>query len=651
MALEVADPWQPLSEERVRAAVEIANVPALLMVVFQMSGDRKWLQPPYLPTRGQGLTDHDSGGLAPEIQDEIRREAGDAIVALARGVKPAIATPSPQLIVEMMSVFMGEPVAEEYGPMLSAELIRRLKPELPDLTYGHFSAPPGFRVIVIGAGVSGIIAAHHLDEMGVEYVMLEKQDGPGGNWWQNNYPGAGVDTPSHLYSFSFAKNDWQRHFELRDDLQQYLARAAMGVDAGKRIRYGAEVLSATYAAEDFSWDVVVRDRDGSVETLRASVVISAVGVLNRAVRPDINGLESFAGPSFHSSGWPDGADLKGKRVGLVGTGASAMQIACAVAEEVDELIIFQRSPQWVAPFDKFQQPIRPELRELLRGCPLYHAWYWLRLFWQFGDKVIESLRADPDWPHLDRSMNARNDGHRQFFTRYLESELEARPELIAKALPHYPPFGKRILLDNGWYRTLLRENVALVDAGVAEVREHSLVTETGDEYDLDAVVWATGFDVAHFLASMDVRGRDGTTIREAWDDDDPRAYLGVSVPGFPNLFILGGPNSFPGSGSFMYFMEVQMSYIRRLLTAMVDSGLVAIEASRAATDAFNERVDELHAEMVWTHPGMSTWYRNSRGRVVFLMPFLNVEYWGMTQRADLENYTVHPRSTAANRSP
>jgi 4-hydroxyacetophenone monooxygenase len=276
----------------------------------------------------------------------------------------------------------------------------------------------------------------------------------------------------------------------------------------------------------------------------------------------------------------------------------------------------------------------------MQSCPLYHAWYWIRLFWQFGDKVIEALRIDPDWEHPERSVNARNDGHREYFTRYLTKQLEHRPDLIEKALPSYPPFGKRILLDNGWFATIQRDNVSLVTEYVTEVTRTGLIDGAGQEHEVDVIVWATGFQAARFVSSMDVRGADGLSLREAWDDDNPKAFLGVSVPGFPNFFMLGGPNSFPGSGSFMYFMEVQMRYLRELLTIMAERGITAVDATETANTTYNELVDSTHSRTVWTHPGMQTYYRNSRGRVVFVMPFLNVEYWNMTNELDLADYTL-----------
>ncbi len=628
-----------LTEREVRAAVAIANVPTLLMVVFQFTGDEKWLNEPYLPTRGKGLGDHDSGGLPPAIQGEIRAAAADAILRLQAGEKPAIVRPSDELTARMMSVCMGEPVSDAYGPMLSSEIARRIDPALPELQMPTIDVPDGYKVIVIGVGIAGIAAANQLEDMGIEYTILEKQPEAGGNWYQNTYPGAGVDTPSHLYSFSFAKNDWAKHFELRDDLQRYFLRTLKDLGALQRVRFDSEVASATYRESDKKWEVLVRSASGTEETLIADVVISAVGVLNRKRLPDVANMDAFRGVQFHSSEWPDDLDLEGKRVAVVGTGASSMQISPAIASRVAHLTIFQRSPQWVAPFEKFMEPIPAELRMLIQSCPLYHAWYWIRLFWQFGDKVIESLRIDPGWGHPERSVNARNDAHRQYFAGYLTRRLKGRPDLIEKALPDYPPFGKRILLDNGWFETIRRDNVTLVTERVNEVTPTGLIDSAGDELEADVIVWATGFYAARFVSSLDVRGVGGIQLREVWDDDDPRAFLGVSVPGFPNFFMLGGPNSFPGSGSFMYFMEVQMRYIRSLLTQMLELGITAVDATEQVNDAYNELVDSTHARTVWTHPGMQTYYRNSRGRVVFVMPFLNVEYWNMTKNVDLADYT------------
>jgi 4-hydroxyacetophenone monooxygenase len=637
----------PLTRSEVETAVASANIPALLMLVFQATGDEQWLNDPFRPTRGKGLGDHDSGGLPDDVQAQIRAAAVAAIVDLQDGKPAAIELPSPELTSRMMSVCMGEEVGTEYGGMLSEGIAKRIAPEVADADMPDFPADSGLRVIVIGAGLAGIAAAHQLEAMGLDYVIIEKQPEPGGNWYQTVYPGAGVDTPSHLYSYSFARNDWGKHFELRDQIQAYFDGVLHQLGAGDRVRYETEVLRAAYDETSMTWRVAIRDRDGTEEVLESNILISAVGVLNRPKLPAIPGIGTFDGPEFHSADWPAGLDVTGKRIAVVGNGASAMQIVPALAGKAAHITIFQRSTQWVAPFEKFGTPIGPELRQLLDACPIYFAWYWARLFWQFGDKVIEALRVDPEWEHPERSVNARNDAHRAYFTRYIESYLQDRPDLLEQVVPTYPPYGKRILLDNGWYAALKRDDVTLVAQGVAAVTPHSLVTEAGDEYeDFDVVVWATGFDVARFLASFEVVGRDGVTIREHWDDDNPSAYLGVTVPKFPNLFMLGGPNTFPGSGSFTYFNEIQMQYIRRLITRMANEGIDELEVDAAVSAAYNAKVDETHARTVWTHPGMSSAWRNKRGRVVYLNPFLNVEFWQMTRTADPDDFVARRHATS-----
>jgi 4-hydroxyacetophenone monooxygenase len=632
---------EPLSEAEAREAVAAATTSVLLMVIFQMTGEEKWLRAPYVPPRKKGLTDQDGADeLQPEIRAEILEAGAAAVLALQAGQRPAVELPSPDLTAEMMSVCVGEPVDPKYGPMLAVELARRIAPESPGLGPKFVEPKAGFKVVVIGAGVSGIVAAYELERMGVDYVLLDKQAAPGGTWWQNVYPGAGVDTPSHLYSFCFAKHDWGRHFELREELQDYFARVMREVGGQRRARYGTEVVKATYDEPGKKWELEIRNPDGSTETIHTDVLLSAVGILNRPTLPTLPGMDAFSGPQFHSADWPEGIDLKGKRVAIVGTGASAMQIGPAITAEVEQLTIFQRTPQWVAPFENFMQDISLQLRRLLETCPLYHGWYWLRLFWQFGDRVIEALRVDPNWEHPERAVNARNDAHRKFFTRYIESQLEGRPDLIEKAIPGYPPFGKRILLDNGWYAMLKQPNVELVTEAVSAVTEHAVVTGSSQKFDADVIIWATGFEAARFVSSLDIRGTDGRLLREVWDDDDPRAYLGVSVPGFPNFFMLGGPNSFPGSGSFMFFMEVQMRYIRHLLNTMFERGIDTLEVSEEANDTYNAAVDAQHEAMIWTHKGMKPYQRNERGRVVFLTPFLNIEYWEMMAEPKLEDYVV-----------
>jgi len=615
-----------------------ANIPTLLMVIYQVTGDSRWLQAPYLPTRTKGLGDHDTGGLSDDVQTEVRRAAAEALHHLQSGKPPAFPAPTPEQTRAMLAVCVGEPVDESYGVMIADEFARRIdsvSSEQPPA-----DVPPGFRVLIIGAGVSGIIAAERLQRMGVDYLIVDDHDAPGGNWLDNRYPGAGVDTPSHLYSFSFAPRDWGSHFELRPQLEKYFRDTFDGIGAASHALFNTTVERAEYDDADAEWQVTLRAASGSLEVRRFSAIVCAVGLLNRPKLPQVTGLGDFAGRAFHSSEWPIDVDIRGRRVAVVGSGASAMQIVPAIADKVDELLVFQRTPPWVAPFEKFLQPIDEHARYLLKTFPLYRTWYWLKLYWQFGDKVLDALRKDPEWPYPDRAVNARNDGHREYFTQYIRDELGDRADLIEKVVPSYPPYGKRILLDNGWYSALCRPNVHLVTEAVRSVTESGVVTDSGTPYDVDVLVWATGFDATRFVASLDIIGRDGVSLRAAWDDDDARAYLGVTVPGFPNLFLLGGPNSFPGSGSFMYFMEVQMRYIGRLLEELFDAEAHAIDVRHDVFDEYNELLDRTSQMTVWTHPGTTTYFRNARGRLLFVSPFRNVEYWTRATGSSIEDYEM-----------
>jgi 4-hydroxyacetophenone monooxygenase len=434
------------------------------------------------------------------------------------------------------------------------------------------------------------------------------------------------------------------YFALRDELKGYLEHVADRFDLRKRIRFDTTVESLEYDAAGQRWRVAVRTPSGALETLSPNVVISAVGIFNPIKLPRIPGLETFAGPCFHTAEWPADLELRGKRVAMIGNGASAMQVGPEIQHEVRSLRIFQRSPHWAAPHEQFRKPIPEPIRYLLREVPLYRAWYRLRLGWAYGDRIHAALQKDPRWPHPERSLNRMNDGHREYFTQYVVSELGDRQDLLEKVLPTYPPFGKRMLMDNGWYRMLRNERVELVCSPITEVRTDRVVTEDGGEHPADVLVIATGFDVLRFLTSYEARGRSGRSLREVWSDDDARAYLGTVVPDFPNFFCLYGPNLQPGhGGSLMFVVEMQMRYVMDVIRKMTEWNAGAFECRREVHDAYNDEVDRAHANMVWTHPGMETYYRNSRGRVVVNSPYLNATYFDRTRAAKLEDFVLEPR--------
>ena len=621
-------------------AVAVANIPSLLMTLVQLTGERRWLEAPYRPGRVRGLGDNDTGGLPEPIQQEIRDAALGAILAWRAGRPAALEDVSPELGVEMLACAVSEEVPDEYAPIIQAEL-----PAAQSRVPKPVEVPEGFRVLIIGAGVSGMGAAIRLKQLGIPFTIVEKSHHVGGTWRDNRYPGAGVDTPNHLYSYSFAPYDWSKYYCLRDELEEYLEHVAEKFDLRPSIEFETAVESCEYDAERCEWVVSVRLADDTPAERRANAVISAVGIFNPTVKPDIPGLESFAGPCFHTAEWPDDVEVEGKRVAMIGNGASAMQTGPAIQHDVESLAIFQRSPHWVAPNEHFGKPIPEPIRFLLREVPYYRAWYRMRLGWTVGDRMHKALQKDDTWPYPERSLNKINDAHRAYFTQYLESELGDRQDLRDKVLPTFPPLGKRLLMDNGWYRMLRNPKVTLVDEPIAEIRADRIVTEDGTEHEADVLVIATGFDVLRFLTAYEVRGRSGRSLREVWDDIDARAYLGTVIPDFPNFFTIYGPNLQPGhGGSYMFTAELQTRYITSVLTQMFEKNLASVECRQDVHDEYNERVDQLHERMVWTHPGMSTYYRNERGRVVVNSPFRNAEFIEMTREADLSEFETETRA-------
>ncbi|SDW10540.1 4-hydroxyacetophenone monooxygenase [Albimonas donghaensis] len=618
---------------RFAAAVADANIPVLLMLLVQMTGDLRWMQAPYRPRRAIGLDDNDDGGLPPGIQSEIRDAALDAILTWRAGRPLAIAEPDPALLEEMLACAMAERPPEGYGEII-AEGLGLARHSLSE----PVPAPEGFRVIVIGGGASGICAAIRLRERGIATTLIEKNDDYGGTWLENRYPAAGVDTPNAIYAYSFAPHDWTRPFALRDEIHGYLSGVARDFRLPEITRFGTTVTRADWDEGARIWRVEAEGPDGR-EVLEAEAVISCVGVLNIPKTPTIPGLDSFPGPAFHTARWPEGLDVTGKRVAVVGNGASAMQVVPAIAERTEHLTVYARSPQWAAPFPQFGREIPEGVRMLLREVPLYRAWHRQRMTWTFNDRVHGSLQKDPDWPHPDRALNASNDAHRRHFEDYVRAELGERQDLAPLVIPTYPPFGKRMLMDNGWFRTMARPDVTLVADRLAEVDGAELVAGDGARREADVLVLAIGFVTARMLGNYQVTGRGGRLLSEVWDDDDPRAYLGTTVPGFPNFFMLLGPNVGLGhGGSIIANVEMQTDYVLALLDALFARRAEAIEVREDVHDAYNARVDAAHEKMVWTHPGMTNWYRNDRGRVVALTPWRNDDFWRMTRKADPDDY-------------
>jgi 4-hydroxyacetophenone monooxygenase len=618
------------------SAIAEADIRCLLMVLVHMTGDERWLESPYRPKRDVRLIPDPDAGVPPNIQDEIRA----AVVKLfAHGnPQPVITDPGDELILKMMRACLGENVAPEYAPLMREEMgfVPRearwsRRPASGTLAQHH--------VLIVGAGVCAIALAVALGHLGIPYTIVEKNAELGGTWYVNRYPGCGVDTPNHSYSYSFgSRNAWTRYFCQREELLDYLKKVAAEYGIREHLRLNTKLTSSRWDEGRRRWISTLKTSSGE-ETFESTGLVSAIGQLNDPSRAHFRGEEDFQGLILHSALWSDDIKLDGKRVAVIGTGATAMQLVPSIADRVASVTVFQRTAQWARPVEGYSDPITEGTQWLLAHLPFYVQWYRFNMFWRYGDGLLPFLRKDPAWPHPDRAVNKGNDRHREELTSFIQSELKDRPDLIAKCVPTYPPYGKRILLDNNWFKTLTKPNVELVTEDIDRFTRAGILTRDGKEAPHDVIVIATGFKVTEMAARLDITGRGGKNLREKWAGDNPTAYLGLTVPDFPNLFCMLGPNSGPAHGGSVIFQsECQSRYISTCLVEMIEQGVAAIDVRQDVHDDYIRKVDAEHETMIWTHPGMTTYYRNKSGRVFSAMPWRFVDYWAMTHDADLDRY-------------
>jgi 4-hydroxyacetophenone monooxygenase len=575
-----------VARDFIRRAVELADVNGVRVALYHQTRDPEIA---VMPVAAK-MTPDDRERLIAKAVDWLETHAG-----------PGMPEEPPE---DELRALLNMATGEEIGEL--EFLVRREFPAFqpfPNMvgwTNGKPELPDGFKVAVIGSGFSGIAAGVQLGLLGIPYVVIERRADPGGTWTIHRYPDVRVDTASITYEFAFEKlYQWEEYFGPGASVRQYLHHVSKKYGVFENTRFNSDLKRATFDEAKNVWTLEIETPDG-VETMTANVIISASGLFANPRVPHFEGQESFAGKMLHPSRWPADTDLTGKRVAIIGNGSTGVQMLKPIARDAEQVFVFQRTPQWISPREKYGAKLEPEVRWLVDNFPGY--WHWWRysalstLFQTHG-----FVLADKEWQAKGGLVNPMSDKLRETLTGYIKAETGGRQDLIDKLTPDYAPFSRRPVVDNGWYRSLCRDNVELVTDDIARFTPDGIETADGTLREVDVIVTATGFDIVKFLWPAHYVGKDGRDLHETWaDGDGPRAYLSMMVPEFPNLFMSYGPNSQPVSGgtSITTLYVTWAAYAAQCIVRMIEQGKSRVEVKPEAFARFNAELDEEAKKLV-----------------------------------------------------
>ncbi len=636
-------PRDPITDDddAIRAAVGGIPLIPLLTSVAHLTGELEILTDDLRPNPDRvGVIKDD--GYSPEQFEKARRVATDALIRYRdRGSVAAPALDGDQLRT-LVEFVIGAPVDDAYLLMLEEELaLDGADLRVPTWKATEVDPDREFNVAIIGAGMSGLAAAHRLRQAGVGAHIYEKNPDVGGTWFENDYPGCRVDIQNHFYSYSFAQScQWPQMHSSQPVLHDYFRSCVDELGLAGAISYESEIVEARWSDDRQRWELRVRGPEGDDRIVLANAVVSAVGQLNRPHLPEIEGIDTFQGASFHSARWDYDVDVTGKRVAVIGSGASAAQFIPWLAERAEHLTVYQRTPPWLVPVPGYQDDVPDDLRWFLRHVPEYARWDRLLIFAMLQEGNLPRTIVDPEWDLSRRSVSKSNEQTSRMLDKYREAVFRD-PELQEKMKPNYPWGGKRMVVDDGSYSgSLQRPNVDVDVEPIAAITPTGIRSVDGRELEYDVIVYGTGFHASDFLMPMRVVGAHGVDLHERWGGD-ARAYLGLTVPGFPNLFMMYGPNTnIAITGSVTFFSEAQAHYIVESVRMLLERGAHSMDPRDDVHDAYNARIDEANELRAWGAADVHTWYRNSKGRIAQNWPFNLYEFWEQTRTPEPEDYVV-----------
>ena len=618
---------------RIDAAIDALDPTMALMALIQMTGNRTLLNHYWDAIDGrqeeliETFVDINAHEERPTIDPAVAAEIRDRLrVAVKSGKQPVMPQLDRPMFKRMSRLLLGQDlpdmsvdVAFQHAGFTTDSRVRKAA-DVP---------PAGFKVIVVGAGMMGINAAIKLQQAGFDFTVLEAMDTVGGNWLTNTYPGAAVDTPSRIYSFSFEPNaSWTQFYPRGPEFLSYLDRVTDKYGLRDRIQFGTWVEGAEWDEARKTWTVKTV-RNGKPESHECNILIMAVGPNNNPNYPKVKNLDAFKGPVIHSAAWDHSVDLTGKKVVLVGTGCSGVQVATAIADQVGELVIVQRQPEHILPNPLAHAPVAELERWAMEHVPFVAQWKRLQSLHSQMRDMHGMVMKDEDYAAKTGGFGPINDGMRMLCDGYVKSHFPDDPVMVELLTPNFPVFAKRPILDCGFYDTLKKPNVSIVRGELAEADESAVILGDGTRIECDVLLLSTGYEL-HFGRQFDIRGAGGKTLKDAFDPH-PFSYEGMLITGFPNFVFMGAPYSYLVANHAVV-SEQQVHYIIELLQWMVDDHLSSFDVSEEATRAFVDDVDAALQNSAWVQCGSAHGYYRDKGaggqkKVILAIPRHNSRIW------------------------
>lgn len=615
----------------IEAALGAADLNALRVALYQHTGD------PDLLAMGVELkqfpgTPYDTFVVPEAHQAQLLDKARAYLQTPDAPVRMDL---SPAELRELAEAFEGQPISESAARFAQEELTFGPFQRQARWSKENVTVPEGFEVLIVGAGFSAIITAIQLDALGIPWRIVERQKDWGGTWCLNTYPDARVDITNFIYSYTFEPEyRWKHAFAPREELVEYVRYLVSKYGLADRARFSTKVTDARWDEAQARWVVDLEGPDGAKESQTPNVLLSCSGLFSTPRLPNIPGIESFLGEMFHTTSWNHDYDHRGKRVALIGTGSTGSQLAPRVAEEVEHLTIYQRTPNWVTPVGSYRAPI-PEPRQwLLRNMPAYTQWN--RYSHTHATIRIQALQhLDSDWQAKGGRVNERNDLLRKSLTGMIHHKMKAKPELIPHLVPAFAPLSRRIVVDNGFYDTLLRDNVHLDVTGIEEIQANGILGKDGVFREYDLIILAAGFDVESYLHPVPYKGRDNMTLEQLWSKDGARAYLTMTLPHYPNFFMMYGPNAAVRASSFHSAVEMLSRYICEAIASMIERGASSVAVKQSVHDDYNQRLDAGMKGLLWEQEkGGNSYYLNQHGKSGVNMPWEMYEFYDFIREPD-----------------